>query len=213
MLKKIKLIFLPAALLFIIVTYTGAYFSDSVSSSGNTVAAGTWTPGPVTITEVLYDPVGTDSGLEWVELKNTGQYTIDLGSYVIHCDNITTPYDFVFPTFSLLPGSKVVVHLRTSGTNTATDLYWADTGGTNMGNSYGSVGLFKDISKDPSVMVDFVQYGAGDQDGEEKAKTAGIWSEDDFVADVVESHSIQLISADNNSSADWFDQSVPTPGA
>ena len=204
--------FLICAMLFVAVTYTGAYFSDSVMSSGNTFSSGIWNPGRITISEVLYDPSGTDAGLEWIELTNTGGYTADLGGYVLHCDNITTPYDFVFPTFSLLPGSKVVVHLRTSGSNSATDLYWPDTGGTNMGNSYGSAGLFKDISKDSSVMVDFVQYGAGDQDGEEKAKTAGIWSEDDFVADVAEGHSIQLISADNNSSADWFDQLAPNPG-
>ena len=205
--------FLIAAMFFVAVSYTGAFFSDSVMSSGNTFTAGTWTPGPVTMTEVLYDPIGVDTGLEWVELKNTGSYTIDLGGYVMHCDNITTTYDFVFPTFSLLPGSKVVIHLRTSGTNSATDLYWPDTGSDNMGNTSGSVGLFKDATKDPSVMVDFVQYGAGDQDGENKAVTAGIWNEDDFVADAPEGYSIQLISADNNLSTDWFGQSSPNPGA
>ena len=205
--------FLIATMLFVGVTYTGAYFSDSVISSGNTFTAGTWTPGPVTITEVLYDPSGVDSGLEWIELANNGLYTINLSGYVMHCDNIVASYDFVFPTFSLLPGSKVVVHLRAAGVNSSTDLYWLDTGSDNMGDTSGSVGLFKDSTKDFTVMMDFVQYGAGDQDGENKAVTAGIWIEDDFVFDVVGGHSIQLISTDSNSSADWFDQSVPNSGA
>jgi hypothetical protein len=211
--NELKHFFLIGAVLFIAVSFTGAYYSDGVATSNNIFTAGTWTPGPATITEVLYDPTGTDSGLEWIELKNTGEFTIDLNGYVLHCDNIVTANDFVFPIFSLLPNSRVVIHLRSSGTNTATDLYWPDTGGANMGNSYGSVGLFKDITKDPSVMVDFVQYGAGDQDGEEKAKTAGIWTEDNFVADVAEGHSIQLVSADNNSASDWFDQITPNPGS
>lgn len=204
--------FLIVAMLFVAVSYTGAYFSDSVISSGNTFSAGTWVPGPVTITEVLYDPVGTDTGLEWVELTNTGSYTINLGGYVMHCNNITTAHDFLFPTFSLLPGSKVVIHLRSAETNTATDLYWPDTGDANMGNTSGSVGLFKDISKDSSVMADFVQYGAGDQDGENKAVAAGIWTEDDFIADVEAGHSIELINEDNNLPTDWRDQPLPNPG-
>ena len=45
--KLINRGFLIAAMFFVGVTYTGAYFSDSVTVSGNTFTAGTWATPPV----------------------------------------------------------------------------------------------------------------------------------------------------------------------
>lgn len=207
-----KLFVLNSLLVFIATSFTAAYYSDTVTTTNNIFAADTWTPGPAVISEVLYNPTGADIGQEWIEIKNAGSYTVDLDGYVLHFDGTGTS-DFIFPDFALLPGTRVVVHVRATGTNTATDLYWSDTGGVNMGNSYGSVVLFKKLPKDSTTIVDFVQYGAKDQDGEVKAVAAGIWTDNTFVPNIAEGHSIQLIGADNNAVSDWQDQSSPTPGS
>jgi predicted ribosomally synthesized peptide with SipW-like signal peptide len=53
MLKKLKFLFFPAAIIFIASAFTGAYFSDSVSVSGNSVSAGTWVTATSTDTPTL----------------------------------------------------------------------------------------------------------------------------------------------------------------
>ncbi len=204
--------FLIATMFFVTVSYTGAFLSDSVAVSGNTFTAGTWTPGPVTITEVLYDPSsGSDTGLEWIEMKNTGQYPININNYLLHFAT-SGSNDFVFPNISLNPNQVIIVYVNKSGTNTSSVFYWENTGGNNMGDAKGSVSLFKNSTKDSSNMVDFVQYGEGGQNYESAAVAAGIWTAGDFVPGVTTGYSIQLISADNNLSTDWFGQSTPNPG-
>lgn len=200
------------AALFIGTSFTGAYFSDSLVVSGNTLITGDW-PGKATISEVLYNPVGTDTGLEWIEIHNTGGSNLPMAGYVLHFDGVGT-HDFIFPTFNLASGARVVVHVRATGTNTLTNLYWPDTNGLNMSNSYGSVVLFKSLPKDSTTIVDFVQYGAAGQDGEPKAVAAGIWTNGTFVPLIAaEGHSMELTGADNNQVSDWHEQSTPTPGS
>jgi len=208
--------FLICAMLMVSATYTGAYFSDAVSISGNSFSTGVWNPGKATISEVFYNAVGTDTGKEWIEIKNTGGYALDMTGYVLHFDSLVSTYDYIFPAFSLASGSRVVVHPRTTGTNSATDLYWPDTNSTNMGNTYGSIGLFKSLPKDSTTIVDYVEYGSAGNDGEVKASTAvpPIWTAGMFVPIIpTEGHSMELIGADNNLATDWQDQAVPTPGA
>jgi len=211
--RYLKLLFIPVSVLFLATVYTGAYFSSSISSSGNGFSAGMWSPGKATITEVFYDAVGTDTGLEWIEIENTGGYALDMTGYVLHFDGTGT-HDFIFPTFSLVSGAKVLVHVRAIGTNTPAELFWSDTNGKNMGDSYGSVVLFNALPKDETTIVDFVQYGAIDQDGEPKAVTAGIWTDNTFVPLVsAPGISMELISSDNNLVADWQEQIIPNPGS
>lgn len=216
MMKKIKFALLPVALIFIGVTYSGAYFSDSIGISGMNFSTGVWNPGRATISEVFYNPIGTDTGLEWIEIHNTGGSDLPMSGYVLHFDGVGT-HDFTFPTsppFSLASGARVVVHVRATGTNTSTDLYWSDTNSLNMGNSHGSVVLFKSLPKDSSTIIDFVQYGAAGQDEESKAVAAAIWTNSTFVPIITtEGHSMELISADNNQVSDWHDQFPPTQGS
>ncbi|MEI6144140.1 MAG: lamin tail domain-containing protein [Candidatus Berkelbacteria bacterium] len=206
--------FLICAMLFVSTIFTGAYFSDSVAVSGNTFTAGVWVPAKATISEVFYNAVGADTGKEWIEIHNTGGFSLDMTGYVLHFDTLVTTYDYVFPAFSLAPDARVVLHVRTAGSNSATDLYWPDTNSTNMGNTYGSIGLFKSLPKDSTTIVDYVEYGSAGHDGEVKAVGAGIWTAGTFVPYIpTEGHSMQLIGADNNLVTDWQDQTVPTPGA
>lgn len=212
MIGLIKKAFLPVALIFIGVSFTGAYFSDSVSVSGNTLATGIWNPGKATISEVFYNPDGVDTGKEWIEIKNSGGYALDMTGYVVHFDELVAAYDYIFPSFSLASGARVVVHVRTSDPDSATDLYWPNTNGKNMGNSYGSVGLYKSLPKDSATIVDYVEYGSAGHDGEPKAVAAvpPIWTAGTFVPLVsAEGYSMELISADNNLVTNWQDQASP----
>ncbi len=212
MVNKIKRYLLPFAVIFMGISFTGAYFSDSVSVQNNTFTAGTWTPGPAVISEVFYDPSGGgDSGLEWIEIKNNGSYSININNYLLHFAT-SGSNDFIFSDINLSPGQIVVVHVNTAGTDTSTNLFWSNTGGNNMGDSSGSISLFKNSTKNATNMVDFVQYGAIDQNYEATAVSAGIWADDTFVSAFVTGHSMELISSDNNMVSDWFDQVTPNPG-
>lgn len=167
------------------------------------------TPG-IVINEVLFDPEGSDSGLEFVELYNATQDAIDMTGYDLKADDAAY---FTFPTFTLTPGSYVVIHINTSGTNTQTDLYTGT--GSNMGNSSGFIALFNDTSHSAGTIIEYMAYGTGGQTWESAAVTAGIWTIDDFVpVDVIEGKSLTVCpnGIDTNSSGDW-QSDIPSPGS
>lgn len=162
----------------------------------------------IVINEVLYDPVGTDTGNECIELKNIGSSTIDLTGFDLYPDDIGY---FTFPATSLTPGSLLVVHLRQSGTNSPTDVYHA-TPTSNLGNSSGSAALFNSTTHSSSTLVSFVQWGASNNAWSSAAVTAGLWTATtDSVPQVAEGHSIEY-DGSGISRSDWFDQSSPTLG-
>lgn len=71
--------FLIAAMFFVGVSYTGAYFSDSVAVSGNTFTAGVWAD-PV-INEFYSNPATGE--IEWIELFNNQPSVLSLSGYTI----------------------------------------------------------------------------------------------------------------------------------
>lgn len=77
--KLLRRFLLPAYLLFIGTSFTGAYFSDSVTVSGNSFSAGNWSE-PV-INEIYSH---TNSGeVEWIELYNSRPTPLSLDGYTI----------------------------------------------------------------------------------------------------------------------------------
>lgn len=87
MLAKLKLIFLPAALMFCVVSFTGAYFSDNVTTSGNTFTAGASSESDIVINEIYANPPGgaaEEPALEWVELYNSGDWSIDVNGWYLY---------------------------------------------------------------------------------------------------------------------------------
>jgi hypothetical protein len=212
------------------VTGTLSVSSDVEKSEGNKFQAGVWgnpapelpNPNPGTpivrlnhiiITEVLYDPTGTDTGHEWVELYNGTSGNVDMSGMEL---NATSGDYFVFPSgFTLSQYSFVVVHWRAEGTNIQTNLYTGTAGyDVNMGDSSGSVSLFKNGTHSKDTIIDFLEYGAGDQTWENDAVDANIWTEDNFIPDVAESHSIEKIEEDidANLASEFKDQAIPNPG-
>ncbi|MBN1551557.1 lamin tail domain-containing protein [bacterium] len=157
-------------------------------------------PSSVIINEVLYDPADSDSGLEWIELINPSDESIDLNGYDLKPDGAAY---YTFGAFILNPGARVIIHINAEGDDTAQELFAGLS--TNMGNTSGSVVLFSSTTHSPATIVDFVQYGAGGQTWESAAVDAGIWTAGDFVSDAQESYSINLDpdAVDNNNSSDW----------
>jgi hypothetical protein len=165
----------------------------------------------VVINEVLYDPPGDDSGLERIELYNNGSAAVNLAGWELY--PARTPY-YRFGTFTLQPGTWVIIHLRESGTDTPTDLYEGTAPTQNMGNTTGSVALFDSSYHGASTLMDFMEYGAGGQTWESAAVQDSIWVAGDFVPDAPEGSSIGLFpnGADNNRSTDWREFRFPTLG-
>ncbi len=85
--QSLKGLFFPIAFLFIAVSFTGAHFSDNVSTSSNTITAATWSVSPanIVINEFMANPAESDeSYYEWVELLNTGGSSINIDGWVLY---------------------------------------------------------------------------------------------------------------------------------
>lgn len=163
----------------------------------------------VVINEVLYDPTGTDAGLEWIELKNIGAGAESLTNYCLYASG----EHYVFPSFTLNPGTYVVIHWNSAGSDNAINLYTGTASWTNMGNTTGSVAFFNTHSShSSSTIIDFVEYGDSDNVYDGQAESAGIWTAGDFASDVVAGHSLEY-DGSGDAGTDWFDQANPTQGS
>lgn len=213
-LRTIKRLFFPLAIIFIATTFTGAYFSDSVSITNNSISTGREepTPGKVVISEVYYNNNAIITDNQWVELYNGGDEPFDLTAYQLRYGSGNY---YTFPAFTLNGKSFVVIHIHTIGINSPTDLFTGTVGSGTMSRIAGSVVLYHFKIQNSGTPVDFVEYSAGGQIWESAAVTTGIWTAGDFVPSVTYGHSIELIdkNIDTNHSTDWHDQSTPTPGS
>lgn len=150
----------------------------------------------VSVSEVIFDPAGTDTGLEWVEIYNGSDAAINLFGWQLYPDGIGY---YTFPSgFSLDAKSTATIHLRVSGEDTATDLYFPAAAG-NMGNTSGSVALFSSEPRGKDTIKSFVQWGKAGETWESDAASAGLWTRGDFIdlADFVEGNSIGLKNMGN----------------
>ncbi|MBC8478008.1 lamin tail domain-containing protein, partial [bacterium] len=166
--------------------------------------------GEVVINEVLFDPEGADTDLEWVELLNNGSSSIDLRDYLLDADGP----NFLLPEYLLLPGDILVVHTNFTG------IPYVDAGHMylynpdhNLGNTHGFVGLWRpnEYGQVAEFFVSYVEYGAPNQTWESQAVTAEIWYEDEFVPDVAAGHSLHW-DGNGIGAAFWFDDASPVPG-
>ena len=106
------------------------------------------------------------TGKDRIEIANLGGDVGDLGRYRIAVNGITS---HIIPTNSILvlsgsnPG-RVVIHTNETGTNTATDIYLGAIGDL---PTTGSVALYVPNTTsslvDPDQIIDYVQWGGGNQ--------------------------------------------------
>lgn len=131
----------------------------------------------VQISEVQFNPVGTDTGAEYIAIRNSGSTSEQLNGWQLYPDGIGY---FVFGDVSLAAGSTLTIRLRTSGTGAAGEIFHS-TATSNMGNTSGSVALFNSSDRSASTMVDFVEWGKAGETWESAADSAGIWAKGNFV--------------------------------
>jgi hypothetical protein len=167
----------------------------------------------IAINEVLYNPTGTETGLERVELKNLGPSAVNIGNYSL-CVQFT--YGVNVPPNTTLPaGGFYVIHVNQAGTNTATDLFtgtgWLGSGLLNAADSFALYRPGGNFS-DPDLVESFVQWGAANRPRENEAVLAGVWVNDTFAPSVGDGHSIEYIGS-GVGGASWQDQANPTIGS
>lgn len=135
----------------------------------------------IAISEVMFDPTGIDTGLEYVVVKNFGNTDVNMTGWDLYPDGIGY---FTFPSFILNTNASVKILLHKSGTNNQSNLYHVSASG-NLGNSSGSVALFSSTAHNKTTIVSFVRYHrAGSVEHktwESTAVSAGIWTAGTFV--------------------------------
>ncbi len=164
------------------------------------------------INEIMYDPAGTDTGKEWIEIYNPDSTVINLNGWQV---NAASGDYYTFSDVSLLGSAFLIIQWGADGTDSASELFTGNAGFDNMGNTSGFVALFNTSSHTKDTIIDYVEYGAGEQTWESVASSAGIWVRGTFAPDVVEGSSLGLATdgADTNAPSDWISFTNPTPGA
>ncbi len=163
--------------------------------------------GDIVIQEVSFNPSdNSDTGLEYIVVKNKSPETISLTGWDLYPDGVGY---FAFPNFSLASQGEVKINLRKSGTNDAANFY-QESATANMGDSSGSIALFSGTTHNKDTIQAFVRYQksgpSGSKAWETAAGGAGIWQKEDFVniESLVAGQVIFLSNPDNfKSSAGW----------
>jgi len=194
--------------------HTTADTDDSSRYSPGTTIFGqafTVAPGSVILTEVMYDPSGSDGGLEWVEICNTTGNPIDLSRLSLGWGGT----DYTYGTLTLagtLPANGVwVIGGETSSADNANptfdDAIEFSPGLQNSGSTADAVALFNVTSSlvgSTTVPIDAVIYGSSNTNGLlDETGSAG-------TVDVGDTGSGETIERTSLAGA-WQIQSTPTP--
>ncbi|MCA9784397.1 MAG: lamin tail domain-containing protein [Candidatus Delongbacteria bacterium] len=161
----------------------------------------------VRLGEVFYDPQGSDSGAEWVEIHNMGSETVNLQGWLLDAGGP----NLVLPAIEVPAGAVLAVHTNAPAAQLPDGLELWFQNGTNMGNTHGFVGLWAAEEQTTENLVDWMQYGSTGHSWESQAVEAGIWPAESFTMDVEEGHSLRRISA-GNGPQDWIDEADPVAG-
>jgi hypothetical protein len=129
-------------------------------------------PAQLEITEVFYDAVGADGGLEWVEIHNAGSRSVDLSGYSLGAGGTDYTYSVYALTGVLAPGDCYVVGGPTSSDANSWPLFGQAQDFTpDLQNADGAgdgVALFASPAASittTSVPIDAVVYGADNASG------------------------------------------------
>ncbi|MFN7143068.1 MAG: lamin tail domain-containing protein, partial [Myxococcota bacterium] len=181
-----------------------------VSTEPSPGAANPYVPPPVCepgasirINEFIYNPEGTDSGSEWVELVNTGSAPARLDAWTIEVAGTDWADKFTFPTGAeIAPGGFLVV----GGDNVSE----ADLVATSLSidNASSGAGGLRLVDCEGAV-VDTVLYGGDIED-----PITGDAGSTEVVPETGEGASLGRYpdGVDTNAAADWFPYGEPTPG-
>ena len=163
-----------------------------------------WLGGNVVINELLYDPVGTDTGYEWIELYNNGTEDINLEGSEVQVAGPSFNTVFTFPHYILRAGRFVLIgEQNISQAVFITNLVMQNGGGTTDGVRF--------ISAD-GFYTDTVLYDSPNSNNltNDYGNTATV-----FAPDVLPGFSLARIVDGrdlNNCETDFIAEENPTPG-
>lgn len=142
----------------------------------------------IIISEVFYNSMGK----KWIELYNNSNSPIGLVGYEL---TASSGNYFVFPDNFILSNKKyVTIYWNCDGENIASDLYT----GKSTFNISGYVALFNSHTHSYKTILDYMEYGKGEQTWESAAVKAGIWKEGKYIKDVLKKdYSVELILSKN----------------
>lgn len=154
------------------------------------------------ISEVLYDPPGTEPDEEWIELYNSASSPIELTDWTIG-DNMST--EVISPTVTIPVGGCLVIaaseDFSTNYPDFTGDIVFVADG--RIGNGLGNSGDRLILKDSEGTVIDQMSYGTD------------VTAFDPPCPDVSEGHSLERspASEDTDTAQDWIDQESPDPGA
>lgn len=156
---------------------------------------------PVTIEEVLLDPVGPNDGMQYIELYNASAFEADIGGWAVSngLDTYSFPYGFRVPS-----QGRVLVHVGAAGAPTSLNQFAPSF--RTLETQSGSLALLRAGNE----VVHFVQWGASGQAFEGAATMVGAWINGDYVLRAAEGRSMNYDGTANDSSA-WREADI-SPG-
>lgn len=178
-------------------------------------------PYSLLLSEVLYDPVGTDTGYEWLEIFNPGTVSVNLACAKVGDEEAKGGGEamLVFPDGRAIdPGKVVVVANRAAdfsavyGFNPDYEIIETDPTVLNMlrDNTWGTGSFNLSNTGDDVLILDWL-----DRPVDAVSWGTSAYAFDPAVALVTEGHSLARVPADSDtdSATDWLDHSVPRPGS
>lgn len=159
----------------------------------------------VVINEVLYDPVGSDAGYEWIELYNNSEDTINLHNWIIEKAGTSFSLVFVFPPYNFPPYSYLLIgEANVPNTDLSTSLAFQNGGSETDG--------IRLISPD-TLYTDTILYDSPNTNNlPDDLSSPGIY----FAVDVAGGNSLGRKhdgEDSNNCELDFFECTEPTPAA
>ena len=152
---------------------------------------------------------------DFVEVANVGAATGDLGRYRLSVTG-AGPQELPLNNIVVASGGRVVIWLGRTGTNTQTELFFPAVTLPRTGSAalYTPMTVVSQTALTRAdLCLDYVQWGAGGQQNEATAVTAGRWVTGEFVDAVADGHSIAFCGTIGQvGSVAWSGIEIPNPG-
>jgi hypothetical protein len=168
--RILKILFLPVAIIIIGASLSGAYYSSSVDISDNTFNAGTWYEGPdVVINEMMWMGSWNESGGfadpndEWIELKNMTSSPIDISNWQltrVSGSPLVESLIITIPASQTIPANGYYLITKKDKINSAINVdpdYVAST--MILSNSTLGIRLYKGLWTNPANLIEMAGNG------------------------------------------------------
>ncbi|MFO7896527.1 MAG: lamin tail domain-containing protein, partial [Candidatus Cloacimonadales bacterium] len=158
----------------------------------------------IKINELFYDPVGADTGYEWIELYNAGTEAVDLENWQIESAGTTFQSVFTFPQIEIAAAGYLLIgEAMVPGCHLYTTLAFQNGGGATDGVRIVAPGGYTD-----TVLYDTPNGNNLPSD----LNDPGIY----FAPDISSGNSLARYQDGvdtDNCAEDWFESNSPTPNA